>query len=84
MFLLFHYSWFGCPNCTKDNAIIVLLMDIFLGPLGVMISSALDANGCNGVVVAVGVIQACLVWFVFGYLWSFVSGILTMVNASKQ
>lgn len=58
-------------------------MDIFLGPLGVMISSALDTNGCNGVVVAVGIIQSFTCWFVFGYVWSFISGILTMVNASK-
>ena len=67
----------------KDVGIVVFLLDLFLGPLGVFISAFLDENGFNAPVLVVSIIQSCLIFVFFGYVWSFISGIMTLINSQK-
>ena len=67
----------------KDLGIVVFLLDFIFGPFGVFISAFLDENGFNPIVLVVSIIQSCLFLFVFGYIWSFISGIMTLINSQK-
>ena len=67
----------------KDVGIVVFILDLLLGPLGVFISAFLDENGFNAIVLVVSIIQSCLLFVFFGYVWSFISGIMTLINSQK-
>lgn len=88
-------SWTGAPILSHGKAVAVLIMDFFLGPLGVAISACMDDTGFNWKVLVIAAIQYFLnlLWGItlyyyyyigLGAIWALVSGIIAFVYRTKE
>lgn len=69
------------PKLSYDEALIVLILNIFLPGIGTMLMSSYTSGG-NWIVT--GIIQLILAGCFIGWIWALVTGIQAITNAGKK
>ena len=73
----------GVPDLGVGEAIVMLVLNVFLPGVGTMIGGCMNYGSCNCCIVIIGIIQLFATSLFFGYLWGIISGILAIVYARQ-